>query len=925
MIDMDWELLADVVERIQRDIRLGNEIDSRDYEETYFDEACRLLSLRPSVVSRENVENNDWFTKGEFELYQWNRHKNYMVRKLGDKGLSIMTKIGIDTDRIMDELPNPSDPNNLNFDCRGLVVGSVQSGKTANFTSLIAKSVDAGYNLIIVFAGLIDDLRTQTQIRLNRTLFGDNNSDNSIEEAIDENKWYPITNENEDFREFSPTTDSSSSNPWDYYYSQVIRSEQPKVFVIKKNTDVLDRLLRVFFGENGLDKIDHDWTNRQRVLVMDDEADHASVDTRIINRYTRDELMNHLRQIGLSTAGTKRDMVERYFIWARGNPENAEGTPLPDEDASQTNLKIRQLLNSFSCVSYVGYTATPFANLLTTPWPDDEGLGDTLYPRDFVASIEPPGDYLGASEIFSVDEEQQERPYIINTTLNQEDDGIDEETINEQLISQSIERHPIYLYLPESLAFAIGDFLVTGIIRELRGQEGEHHTMLINTSHLSDIQDIVQEKVQQCIDHWRELLHYGAGDSDGDSIREFLRQRFVIIEPNLTHSNHTWEEILVKIDTNLEHNYIDSLAEVASINHRSGQKLQYLEAEERGGLRIIAIGGNRLSRGLTLEGLTVSYFARTSQYYDTLLQMGRWFGYRPEYDDLIRIHMSGRLINWFEHLANVEDELRIDIARFDVDERSPRELAIRIMTHEFMRATGRVRPEHTRNVQIGYDSSILRTRKLNQDIQTRSSNLQHASDKFSQLDRNFTDGHSIRLWKNISAEWVVELLERYQTVDDVVGTFRIREVINYITHMIGENELSDWSVGLHIPGANRQNTIQFGGSEVGTISRGPYKGTPVIGILEHTFEIVAVDLDEYPNCVMNNGRLDKNIMFNIRTEQNGLILAYLIDKDSSDSNGLKLFTNPSQHGLAIIIVLPNSEAGSMLRRDYIVLAGVDYD
>ena len=174
-------------------------------------------------------------------------------------------------------------------------------------------------------------------------------------------------------------------------------------------------------------------------------------------------------------------------------------------------------------------------------------------------------------------------------------------------------------------------------------------------------------------------------------------------------------------------------------------------------------------------------------------------GTELRYDDLIRIHMSGRLINWFGHLSEVENELRADIARFDVDERSPRELAVRIMTHEFMRATGRVRPEHSRRIQIGYDASILRTRKLNQNIQVRGSNIQHASRLFCELDEDYVDEHSIRLWKNISTEWVLSFLRGYQTVDDVVGTFRIRDVINYIAHMNGENELNDWSVGLHIP------------------------------------------------------------------------------------------------------------------------------
>ena len=298
MIEMDWNILAEVVEQIQNNLRQGNEILSADYEEPYFSEACRLLSLRPNVVSSENEENNTWFTRGDFDLYQWNRHRDFMIQKLGENGLSIMTKIGIDTDRIMDEISNPNIPDSEEFDCRGLVVGSVQSGKTANFTSLIAKAVDSGYNLIIVFAGLIDDLRTQTQIRLNRTLFGDNSVVGAIKEENGSKKWYSLTNEDQDFQEFTPTLEDSQSNTWDYYYTQVLRSNVPKVLIIKKNTVVLERLLRVFFGENGVSALDSNWINRQRVLIIDDEADHASVDTGVVNRYSRDELIHQLTAIG---------------------------------------------------------------------------------------------------------------------------------------------------------------------------------------------------------------------------------------------------------------------------------------------------------------------------------------------------------------------------------------------------------------------------------------------------------------------------------------------------------------------------------------------------------------------------------------------------------------------------------------------------
>jgi hypothetical protein len=472
--------------------------------------------------------------------------------------------------------------------------------------------------------------------------------------------------------------------------------------------------------------------------------------------------------------------------------------------------------------------------------------------------------------------------------------------------------------------------LVTGVVRKLRGQGDEHHTMLINTSQMNDDQEIVQKKVEQLVKHWRKVLHYG--DEDAKPVLDLLRDRYKLMAPNMTHYKPSWKQVARFLDSNHEDNYIGTLAEVASINHRTGQKLEYLEKKDKGGLRVIAIGGNRLSRGLTLEGLTVSYFLRSSTNYDTLLQMGRWFGYRPEYDDLVRVHLSGRLINWFEHLSKVEAQVRDDIARYEQDDevkRTPRDLAIRIQTHPIMQVSGRIMMEDTNLIRSGYDGELLRTHRLSQKASDRRKNLALGSEFFSKLPAGKSkDKHSIRLWKRcVDPKSVLALISKYKTADVLVGTFSSNEVSKYIEEMTERGELGNWSVGVHIPGKQRKSELKFGGSTIGTVNRGPSKGTPQIGILEHTFEIFGIDIDGFPGSVLDEDKRWNrgHLMWLKRKVDEPLLLVYLIDKDSKNDLGKPLFEDNSEHGMAMAIVFPRSNTGPDLRRDYLVVAGVAYD
>ena len=509
--------------------------------------------------------------------------------------------------------------------------------------------------------------------------------------------------------------------------------------------------------------------------------------------------------------------------------------------------------------------------------------------------------------------------YVIRT--NQ---GLDEDEILDQL--QQARDNSIFCDVPESLGMAVADYLVTGAIRKLRGQGEKHHTMLINTGFLANDHNRLKKKVQDLIDHWHRSMRYNT-DPDHPKIWDLMKKRFSLIKDNLVHSSHEWEEVRSELDPSSPGSFFDQLADVASINYNSEDQLEYLRKAEDGGLKIIAVGGNRLARGLTLEGLTVSYFIRTSRNYDTLLQMGRWFGYPTGYDDLIRLHTTERIVQWFQHLAGVEEQVRSDISRYEtlVPTRTPRDLAVRIMTHPDMNVSGRIVSDDVRTITCGYDGEILLTNQLNNRTDIRKSNWDHGSDLFKEInsDPDMTrDGMS--LWRNVGSDWILRFLNGYRTVSNLresPNTFSSPDVCRYIETLFQRGELENWSFAITTPSESRgQKEVDFGGRRLKTVKRSGPNG--VIGRLLTGDNIVAMDLDGYEDGEFNSNSTKK--MFEARDKGTGLMLAHLIDKDSHSDKYGNLFDDTSQHGLALAIVLPDSNAGFRLRREYMALAGMAY-
>ena len=512
----------------------------------------------------------------------WMRYAEYL-EKHKKFAPSVILQLDELTDRVLDKLFNPQ-RNEIQISKKGLVVGQVQSGKTANYTGLICKAADAGFNLIIVLAGIHNNLRSQTQNRIDEGFLG---FDTQYERA------YTMNNTTKIGVGLIPGFDNAIANSYTTslekgdFTSRAANTAgfnfnvpQPILLVVKKNASVLNRLYKWLQTQTINEKI----TNKS-LLIIDDEADNASINT------NRKEL-----------------------------------------DPTTINRNICSIISLFNRSAYVGYTATPFANIFI---PQNE---DDLFPRDFIINIPAPTNYIGPEKVFG-------------TSIIPDDTNSDLLPIiypikdYDFFVPQGHKKDddkPKFEDIPESLRIAVKCFIVTCAIRIARGQGTRHNSMLIHVSRFQMWQNHIKELVENLFNYYKHEIE--ASDTaiyeefrkilEDDTANyksyktitnEIKESKFSDIDKNL--SVHSWEEIKPQLFKAVQK------IEVKSINGTSGDCLTYYE-NEKNGISVIAIGGDKLSRGLTLEGLSVSYFLRASKMYDTLMQMGRWFGYRPGYVDL---------------------------------------------------------------------------------------------------------------------------------------------------------------------------------------------------------------------------------------------------------------------------------------------------
>lgn len=566
------------------------------------------------------------------------------------------------TTRILGHLQDPYSEGTA-WSRRGLVIGHVQSGKTANYTGLIAKAADAGYKFIIVIAGIHNNLRKQTQERIDEAFIGrssDPEDRKTIGVGLEHGYPHPatLTNINDDFNK-----NTAGKSGW-----KINDFSKPIILIIKKRVTTLTSLHKWLkeLNAEGKERI-----SDVPMLLIDDEADNASINT------------------------NKEDL-----------------------DPTQTNAMIRRILGLFDKSCYVGYTATPFANIFINPDAYDKDVREELFPRDFIYCLDAPTTYFGAEKVFLNEETSQS---IVRPIDDCED-----------LIPYVHKRDDAVTELPPSLYRALDEFIVARAIRNLRGQVNKHCSMMINVSRFVPVQKAVRDFISLREKRIREAVrtNYMMPEpiSSANSYMEGLRQAF---EAEYANAGFTWLQVKSALNGVFDHLHL------FVINSKSDEVLDYAKYEKEGvGLTAIAVGGLSLSRGLTIEGLTVSYMYRNTKMYDTLMQMGRWFGYRPGFEDLCRVHLSRDSISWYSHIAQAAEELVQQVKRMRRDGLSPRQFGLYVMAHPdslLITAANKMRAGEKVKFRQNFSGRMLESYIVSTDQDVNTAN-------FALIEKTWRDG-----------------------------------------------------------------------------------------------------------------------------------------------------------------------------------------
>ena len=370
---------------------------------------------------------------------------------------------------------------------------------------------------------------------------------------------------------------------------------------------------------------------------------------------------------------------------------------------------------------------------------------------------------------------------------------------------------------------------------------------------------------------------------------------------------------------------------VREINSESDDLLDY--ERYNAGMKVIAIGGNRLSRGLTLEGLTVSYYTRESKMYDTLLQMCRWFGFRPGYGDLMRIHMNSTLKENFGWLAYVEDAIRRDIAQYELQNKSPMDLAVRILTHAVLIPTAKLKPGSFVVTRTGWNSTPVETVYLNfNSPEILQSNLNLVGRFVYELEEKNRSKKEHSLWRNVPHEPIVNFIKKYQSTG--LDAFDNRSLCKYINNQVERyEELTNWSVYIAQSGQAKRK-LNLGPVEIGLPQRSRQRGKTKIGRLPNPFHF-SIDLPGWKDAYKDDitGKHDFGKMLRARSKENGLLIIYILDKNSErwrknehmgiGNPHMPLFDNDEQAVdlVALSVVFPSSETAE--NESYMHVRGIE--
>ncbi|MBI1676079.1 Z1 domain-containing protein [Shewanella sp. DW31] len=734
--------------------------------------------------------NNDghepWLTTERKQGWRyWQRYSEWQESKLP---YSAIRGLNDSTDHVLGLLENPL--RDGAWDRRGLVVGHVQSGKTANYTGLICKAADAGYKIIIVLAGMHNNLRSQTQMRLDEGFLGYETSP-----FKDKLKIIGVGELDGDLS-IRPNYATNRTNNGDFSASVarnlgITPEQRPWLFVVKKNKTVLQRLYK-WIQDHVADTTDTESgrkvVTKLPLLVIDDEADHASVDT--------------------------GEMVIAQ-----------DGKPDLDHQPTAINSLIRKILHTFSRKAYVGYTATPFANIFIHERGETKDEGPDLFPSAFIINLGAPSNYIGPARVFglaSIDSREGDLPLVRTIDDQCSKDG-KSGWIPTKHQSTHRPEYPSEVGFPPSLLEAIDAFLLSCAVRKIRGQGDKHSSMLIHVTRFNAVQKVVHERVERHIQNMQQRMARQIGHEPVLArIESLWRNDFAptsikvesIVPSTITEETENWSDVC--------HALLDVIGEidVRMINGSAKDALDYVDSPT--GLKVIAIGGDKLARGLTLEGLCTSYFLRASRMYDTLMQMGRWFGYRHGYLDLCRLYTTEDLVEWFEHIADAAEELREEFDTMVACGGTPRDYGLKVKSHPVLMVTSRLKMRTARSLYLSFSGSVVETVSFFRDSARIKKNFNAfkaltsqigISSKIPDKQRGKSpDKWTGAMWENVPWEQICDFLSQYETHPESMKV-NSKLLSKFITNMAIDGELTSWVVTV-IGGQVTEKMQNVGGIDV---------------------------------------------------------------------------------------------------------------
>lgn len=754
-----------------------NPLLQNQYPNISFDDLIAQLESDLEVYSKQATELLDknvkpWLNnkKAEIDWELWKRYKFYMKNKDGSFPVDNLDDL---TDKILDKCIDPTTGGN--WDRRGMVVGNVQSGKTANYTGLINKATDAGYKLIIVIAGIHNSLRSQTQERIDQGYIGRNSADFILRQR---NVKIGVGKFSADTEIYSYTSSDSKGDFNRSIASRInvpIGGKSPTVLVIKKNKSILENLI-LWLNQFANEDDEGNWKIfNVPVLVIDDEADNASVNS---------------------------------------------GTEL---DVRTINRLIRTLLNLFNQNTFIGYTATPYANLyIPSQWSEELEtmvkdqkfkVGEDLFPRDFIVNIPPPSNYIGAAQVFG----------FYNDKTGEGQDGMDiirliddQEPYFPKKVNKE-NKDSLPEEVPGSLEIAIRAYILTCAIRILRGQKNNHNSMLIHVALRVAWIDRIAYLVNEILRDYKLQIKSGQGNLE-DDLKYLFEKDYNPITKDIIETLpykdpkiklHSWKEVkavLYEAVTKIEVRAVHGTKNTRSLEYHNIEELNYNNYEN--GLSVIAVGGNKLARGITLEGLSVSYYLRTTRMYDSLMQMGRWFGYRPGYVDLCRLYTTEELVNWYRHITMATEEMKSDFDEMAANNMRPEDYQLKVRTHSnqlVITSVGKMR-DHEK-IQLGYSGETKQTYVFDNDQNTVNLNFELLRNTVKRLKGGIKNETKEKIrsivWKNISSEIVKDFLASYQNRSNYLRTDVMRE---YIGTQNRSGKLKNWSVALVLTTSDKVRT-----------------------------------------------------------------------------------------------------------------------